>query len=166
MDDRYDLGMRWEAAIFMRAHEVSTGDFLGETIVFDPSAGNDFMDWGDPKKPGRRVLAASGFPLADSTRCSDPATLAKLDAFYKRQHEASRAAWALRNMDRSETDPQGNIRQRPKSGPYPHRSHQSRCKRAYATTRLRKQAPRLLNRIAHKKARHSHAGPFLYITYQ
>jgi hypothetical protein len=95
LDGRYDLGMRWEAAIFVRAYEVSTGDYLGETIVFDPTAGNDFMDWGDPKKPGRRVVTVSGFDLVDSNRCSDPATLAKLGIAVEREREAVRAQRAI-----------------------------------------------------------------------
>jgi hypothetical protein len=83
--------MRWDAAVFKRAYEVNTGDFLGETIVFDPSAGDDLMRWGDTKKPGRRVVVANGFPLIDSSRCSDPTTLAKLEAFHERQREVNRA---------------------------------------------------------------------------
>nr|WP_063574049.1 hypothetical protein [Luteibacter rhizovicinus] len=101
--------MRWEAAIFVRTYELSTGDYLGETIVFDPTAGNDFMDWGDPKKPGRRVVTVSGFPLIDSSRCSDPATLAKLGTALEREREAVRARRAICDAD----DPIANRRMDP-----------------------------------------------------
>jgi hypothetical protein len=79
---RYRLGRDWEAAIFKRAYVVSTGSFLGETVVYNPF-GQKFIDWGDVRTPGRRIIEANGFPLVDSDRCADAATLANLDAYYR-----------------------------------------------------------------------------------
>jgi hypothetical protein len=107
-ETRHDLGMRWEAVVFKRAYEVSTGDFIGETIVFDPSAADDLMRWGNPHNPGRRVVVANGFPLIDSTRCSDPATLAKLDAFHKRRQEENGLASMLRDAEHPGMNLQGS----------------------------------------------------------
>lgn len=86
------LGMTWNHPIFKRAHEVRTGDTMGESIVFDPTMGDNSMDWGDPKSLGRRIVKTNGFPLVDSNRCSDGVTLAKLEAYYQREREAG---WAL-----------------------------------------------------------------------
>ena len=87
---RHDLGMQWDAPIFKRAYEVGSGTFLGETVVFEP-AGQNIIFWNEARKPGRRILLANGFPLVDSERCSDEATLKKLDAFHERQREANQA---------------------------------------------------------------------------
>lgn len=86
---RYALGRSWEDEIFKRAYEASTGTFLGETVVFDPSASTSIMYWGDTRTPGRRVVVANQFSLTDTDRCSDEATLAKLEAFYEREREES-----------------------------------------------------------------------------
>jgi hypothetical protein len=87
---RYPLGRPWITPTFKRAYEASTGAQLGETIVFDPSLATDVIAWGRASKPGRRIVEANGFPLVDSSRCSDEATLAKLETYYERQREANR----------------------------------------------------------------------------
>lgn len=95
----YGLGREWNAAVFRRAYEVSTGEVLGETVVFDPVGPAPFVDWGDTAKPGRRVLIANQFPLAISSHCSDKATLAKLEAFYERERRGRQAivdAWNVK----------------------------------------------------------------------
>ncbi|WP_139382701.1 hypothetical protein [Luteibacter sp. 22Crub2.1] len=76
---------RWHAAVFDRAYEASTGAFLGETIVYDPSSTFDYVDCGDTGKTGRRLVNIGGFMLADTTRCSDAATMARIEAFYERK---------------------------------------------------------------------------------
>jgi hypothetical protein len=73
---------------------VSTGKFLGETIVFDPPQTFNGTYWGDAKSPGRRVIESGGLPLLDSDRCADEATLTRLDEFYQREWEAN---WVLRD---------------------------------------------------------------------
>lgn len=97
---RNSLGRPWEAAVFRRAYEVSTGALLGETVVFDPVGPAAFVDWGQTSKPGRRVLIANQFPLADTDRCSDAATLAKLEAHHVRKREENRAMQAAWEEDR------------------------------------------------------------------
>jgi len=87
---RNSLGRRWEDAIFKRAYEISSGDLLGETVVFDPVGPANLIYWGETAKPGRRVVFANEFPLFDSDRCSDQATLAKLEAFYEKRRESNR----------------------------------------------------------------------------
>jgi hypothetical protein len=87
---RNSLGRRWEDAIFKRAYEISTGELLGETLVFDPVGPANLIYWGDTAKPGHRVVFANEFPLFDSDRCSDQATLAKLEAFYQKRRESNR----------------------------------------------------------------------------
>ncbi|HVI56432.1 MAG TPA: hypothetical protein VM621_15420 [Luteibacter sp.] len=86
----YGLGRVWNAAVFKRAYEVRTGDLLGETVVFDPVGPASFVDWGDTAKPGRRVVVANQFPIVDSMRCADEATLAKLEAYHVRRREENR----------------------------------------------------------------------------
>jgi hypothetical protein len=86
---RHRFGMQWDAAIFRRAYEVSTGVFLGETVVYDPMASFNLMFWNEARRPGRRIVLSDGFPLLDSDRCADEATLAKLEAFYEREREAN-----------------------------------------------------------------------------
>jgi hypothetical protein len=86
---RNGLGRPWGDAIFKRAYEIGTGELLGETVIFDPVGPPEIIDWGRGSKPGRRVVVANGFPLFDSSRCSDDATLAKLEAYYERQREAN-----------------------------------------------------------------------------
>lgn len=83
------LGMRWDAPIFKRAYEERTGFFLGETVVYDPSAAHNLMFWNVSREPGRRIVLANGFPLVDSDRCADEATLAKLDAYRERRREGT-----------------------------------------------------------------------------
>jgi hypothetical protein len=87
---RNSLGRRWEDAIFKRAYEISTGELLGETVVFDPVGPANLIYWGDAAKPGHRVVFANEFPLFDSDRYSDQATLAKLEAFYEKRRQPNR----------------------------------------------------------------------------
>ncbi|NID16656.1 hypothetical protein [Luteibacter yeojuensis] len=82
---RTTLGREWDLPMFYRAYEVRTGALLGETVVFDASVANNLLYWGDASTPGRRIVNAYGFPLVDSDRCSDEATLAKLETFNKTQ---------------------------------------------------------------------------------
>lgn len=87
---RHDLGMVWDAAVFSRAYEAKTGHFLGETVVYDPVASFNLMLWNASREPGRRVVLENGFPLVDSDRCADKATLAKLEVFYEKEREENR----------------------------------------------------------------------------
>jgi hypothetical protein len=99
---RNDLGMIWSVAVFRRAYEVSNGNFLGETVVYDPVAAFDITLWNTSRKPGRRTVLANGFPLVDSDRCADPATLAKLEAYHERRREKNRVmrkAWEAEQSD-------------------------------------------------------------------
>lgn len=80
-----NLGRDWVLPAFLRAYEVDTGTLLGETIVFDGSVAFDRVYWGNTSTPGRRIVVAYGFPLVDTDRCSDAATLAKLEAFNETQ---------------------------------------------------------------------------------
>lgn len=77
-------GRMWDAAIFRRAYEARTGEILGQTEVYDPSAAFTLIYWGDRDTPGRRRVTTNGFLLVDSDKCSDEATLAKLAAWYER----------------------------------------------------------------------------------
>lgn len=87
-ESRNDLGMIWNAAIFRRAYEVSSGELLGETVVYDPVSSFNLMFWNESRESGRRVVLSNGFPLFDSDRCADEATLAKLETFYEQEREA------------------------------------------------------------------------------
>lgn len=101
-DIRNPLGRSWTLVIFKRAYEVSTGEVLGQTVVFDPDGPASLIEWGNASTPGRRVIWANQFPLADTDRCADEVTLARLAAFYEQQrekrrkiHEASRDAKSM-----------------------------------------------------------------------
>lgn len=85
---RSRLGTRWILPTFRRAYEARTGELLGETVIYDPPQAFNGFYWGDARKPGRRVVESNGFPLVDSDRCSDEATLAKLEAFYSEEQKA------------------------------------------------------------------------------
>jgi hypothetical protein len=108
---RRDLGRPWDAAIFKRAYEVSTDTFLGESIVYDPAASIHFIDWGDTAKPGRRVVVADQFPLVDTNRCADEATLAKLEAYHERQREANRPIQEAWERDFKRAHPPSDLTQ-------------------------------------------------------
>ena len=92
---RNDLGTFWTSAIFSRAYEVSTGTFLGETVVYDPDVSYDITLWTTSREAGRRTVFANGFPLIDSDRCADEATLAKLETYYERHRGESFASGGL-----------------------------------------------------------------------
>lgn len=85
------VGRTWENAVFRRAVELSTGNVLGETVVFDPVGPAPLIFWNEPAPPGRRIVYANQFPLFDSARCADVATLAKLRAYQERRQEENRA---------------------------------------------------------------------------
>jgi hypothetical protein len=89
-DLQTSFGRPWEAAVFRRAYEISTGDILGETVAFDPVGPAPLIFWSEPAPPGRRIVFANQFPLFDSDRCADAETMAKLEAFYGREREANR----------------------------------------------------------------------------
>ncbi|HEY4292364.1 hypothetical protein [Luteibacter sp.] len=75
------LGNSWGYPMFKRAYEVSTGNLLGETIVYDAALAFSGIYWNKPNDSGRRIVTSGGFPLVDSDRCADKATLLKLDAY-------------------------------------------------------------------------------------
>jgi hypothetical protein len=83
------FGQPWENAIFRRAVELSTGEVLGETVVFDPVAPAPLIFWNEPAPPGRRIVYANQFLLFDSERCADVATLTKLQAHRARKQQES-----------------------------------------------------------------------------
>ncbi|HEY4292367.1 hypothetical protein [Luteibacter sp.] len=78
------LGNSWDYPMFKRAYEASTGNLLGETIVYDATSSFDSMYWNESNQTGRRIVYSNGFPLLDSDRCSDKATLSKLHAYYEK----------------------------------------------------------------------------------
>ncbi|HEY4291648.1 hypothetical protein [Luteibacter sp.] len=86
-------GALWEAPVFRRAYEASTGTFLGETIVYDPPSAFDGYNWGDERSIGHRVIRVNGFPLAKTDRCADEATLKRLSEYYKSKREEQRLWW-------------------------------------------------------------------------
>ena len=110
-DYRSHLGIDWDATVFKRAYEVHTGDFLGETVVFDPSASFDMMFWNDSKEPGRRIVLANGFPMVDTHRCADEATLAKLEAFYEKEREEFRPIQERWERDRERDREEERLRE-------------------------------------------------------
>lgn len=90
------LGVPWDYPMFKRAYEASTGTFLGETIIYDAVVAFSGMYWNMPSEPGRRIVKSGGFPLMDSDRCADEATLSKLDAYYeqkRREYPARMKEW-------------------------------------------------------------------------
>lgn len=93
------FGRPWEAAVFVRAYEIQTGDLLGETVVFDPVGPAPLTYWNEPAPPGRRIVYTNQFPLFDSDRCADAETLAKLEAFYELERGANRPIVAAREKD-------------------------------------------------------------------
>jgi hypothetical protein len=97
---RRGLGRRWEYPMFKRAYEVSTGAILGETVVFNASSAHAYIFWNESKEPGRRIVEANGFPLADTNRCADERTLAVLKAFEVREQQAT---WA-KHVARAESE--------------------------------------------------------------
>jgi hypothetical protein len=98
-------GIPWEASVFRRAYEVSTGKLLGETIVYDPTVAFNIADWGDPRSIGRRVFTAGGFPFVDTDRCADEATLKRLGDFYKSKRERHERQDAARRSADAESHP-------------------------------------------------------------
>ncbi|SKB44015.1 hypothetical protein [Luteibacter sp. 22Crub2.1] len=110
-ENRNDLGRDWDGAFFKRAYEVSTGDFLGETVVFDASASFNMMFWNDSKEAGRRIVLANGFPMVDTDRCADKATLAKLEAFYEKEREEFRPIQERWERDRERDREEERLRE-------------------------------------------------------
>jgi hypothetical protein len=96
---RHGLGRLWEYPMFKRAYEVSTGAMLGETVVFNASSAHAYIFWNESKEPGRRIVEANGFPLADTSRCADEMTLAKLEAAEEKEREAK---WAVHEAHQAE----------------------------------------------------------------
>jgi hypothetical protein len=109
-ESRNDLGMIWNAAIFQRAYEAKTGDFLGESVVYDPVASFNTMFWNESREAGRRIVLSNGFPLVDSDRCADKETLAKLEVFYEKEREAMQPivdAWEeRRRLEKASAGPE------------------------------------------------------------
>lgn len=87
----HPIGKLWGYPIFDRAYEVSTGAFLGETVVYDSTASHDTVFWNEAKQTGRRVVLSHGFPLADTDRCADEATLTRLRAFEEEEAKVFQA---------------------------------------------------------------------------
>ncbi|WP_205287729.1 hypothetical protein [Luteibacter yeojuensis] len=77
-------GSHWDSPVFKRLYERSTGELLGQTIVFDAAFADYGIDWGDPTSPGHRVISSARYALATTTRCADPETLSRLKAAYER----------------------------------------------------------------------------------
>jgi hypothetical protein len=99
------LGRTWENAVFRRAVELSTGNVLGETVVFDPVGPAPLIFWNEPAPPGRRIVYANQFPLFDSDRCADVATLARLEAYQERKREEDRARQDGRKAEQDVSNP-------------------------------------------------------------
>ncbi len=93
---RPSIGNVWEAVVFRRLYEDSTGTLLGETPVYDPVQAFNGIDWGDPNRAGQRQVSVNGFRLATTERCADQVTLARLEQYHARQRrslEAQQARW-------------------------------------------------------------------------
>jgi hypothetical protein len=86
---RNGIGRPWDAAYFKRAYELSTGKLLGETVVFDPATAFNTTIWNASRIPGRRIVLANGFPMVDTDRCADEATLSRLASFYRQEQDDS-----------------------------------------------------------------------------
>jgi hypothetical protein len=95
-----NLLMGWEVPVFKRAYEIRTEGFLGETVVYDLASSYSMTFWSTAQEPGRRVVKVDGFPLFDSTRCADEATLAKLATALEQREEAIRLMLKKRKEDR------------------------------------------------------------------
>lgn len=99
---RNDLFMGWEVPVFKRAYEIETGELLGETIVYDIASSYSMTFWNMAREPGRRIVKVDGFPLFDSDRCADEATLAKLAGVLEQREEAIRIMLRQRKEDKEE----------------------------------------------------------------
>ncbi|HEY4294237.1 hypothetical protein [Luteibacter sp.] len=87
---RNALFMGWELPVFKRAYEVSTGAFLGDTVVYDEAYAYDIELWNVAAPAGRRAVKVDGFLLFDSDRCADEATLARLAVGLDQRQKAIR----------------------------------------------------------------------------
>jgi hypothetical protein len=104
-ESRNDLGMIWNAAIFRRAYEASTGAFLGQTVAYDPSSSFNLMSWNEAREPGRRVVLSDGFPFVDTDRCADAKTLARLEAYHEQRRKENRAMQEAWEEERERANP-------------------------------------------------------------
>jgi hypothetical protein len=101
---RNNLFIDWELPVFKRAFEVNSGNFLGQTVVYDAAYAYDIDLWNVSDQPGRRVVKVDGFTLFDSDRCADAETLAKLAIGIAQREEAirlTREAWAEEDRQRA-----------------------------------------------------------------
>lgn len=90
------IGNAWEAAVFRRLYEHSTGVLLGETPIYDPVQVLNGIHWGESARIGRRQISVNGFELASTDRCSDAVTLGRLEQYYaakRKSLEAQQELW-------------------------------------------------------------------------
>jgi hypothetical protein len=67
------IGRPWQTPIFFRLFEISTGDFLGESVIFDAAViqGEVYWDWGTWDRQNRREVSVGTYTVAKTRRCSD-----------------------------------------------------------------------------------------------
>lgn len=64
-------GFTWGGPGFYRLFEMSSGEFLGQSIVFDKAlAGNDIY-WGSWNEKRQRSVTVGGFLVAQTDKCND-----------------------------------------------------------------------------------------------
>lgn len=64
------IGRMWDAPIFYRLFDLSTGAFIGESVVFDATMGNGPTGWGTWNAAGRREVSVGGFRVAVTSHCA------------------------------------------------------------------------------------------------
>lgn len=70
-DFKAGYGITWGGPGFYRLFEVSSGKFLGESIVFDKSTVDGPIYWGEWNEKRHRSVWRGGFLIAETDKCSD-----------------------------------------------------------------------------------------------
>jgi hypothetical protein len=70
-DSNAGYGITWGGPGFYRLFEVSSGKFLGESIVFDKSTVDGPIYWGEWDDKRHRSVWRGGFLVAETDKCSD-----------------------------------------------------------------------------------------------
>lgn len=87
-------GYTWRGPGFYRLFEVSSGEFLGESIVFDRSWGDGRINRGDWDAKAQRSVWMDGFLIATTDKCSDKKAQAFILRYMQEKGALRRAAAA------------------------------------------------------------------------
>jgi hypothetical protein len=93
-EQRCGICYTWRGPGFYRLFEVSSGEFLGESIVFDRGWGDGRINWGDWDAKAQRSVWMDGFLIATTDKCSDKKAQAFILRYMQEKGALRRAAAA------------------------------------------------------------------------